>query len=235
MLSFSESSQHDYIAFARKLYKESTAMSSHEAISQYITESLYHEFSPEMALVRIFRLCHVKELTAELRALVSDDESYVMVLTGTYGMEPAWCDRRQSANHKVISINDITVSSQIPMFEEILINGMKVDLQQLYETGDVIASTKGMAGIFHVPDVKNSPQHIPAQEEFVQPYGITSEVGFGGIIFGGEGASSISLYTLFAFSRVPISDQAAASFCDMRSEIGTALAQRSHQTLFIDG
>lgn len=203
-------------------------------MSQHIVKSLFQSFGtpdePEMALVRIYRLLPVSHLPADLRPLVDQDEQYVMTLTGTYGLEDAWCDRRRSVNHKVIPIKKVMVSRLVPMFEAILVNGMQVDFQRLYATGDVVASTSGFGGTFFVPNVAVSPEHIPAQEEFVRPYGIISEVGFGGVIAGGE--DLISLYTLFAFSRVRISEQTAASFYAMRPLIGTALATRSGQTIF---
>jgi hypothetical protein len=234
LLTLAHATEEDLIDLGRRIERECRGFSSHEQVSQTIAESLYHEFRTgdehELALVRIYRLTPVKSLPPELRAQVSDDEQYVMALTGTYGMLESWCDRRTSVNHKVISIKQIAVRSLIPMFEEVLVNGMKVDFQRLYETGDIVASTKGFAGQFYVPDVSQSPHHIPAQEEFVKPYGIQSEVGFGGLI--GDGPNSVSLYTLFAFSRFPISTEAATHFFALRPHLGTALATHSGQTIF---
>jgi hypothetical protein len=52
-------------------------------------------------------------------------------------------------------------------------------------------------GVFHVPAAVNSP-FVPAQKDFVVPYGIASVLGFGGILPDGE------LFAVIIFARVAI-------------------------------
>ncbi len=234
MISLNVAGGADLVKLALEIVRGCRAFGSHEEVSQYVARSLYQNLGtpgePECALVRIYRLTPVTHLPSELQALVEEDERYVMALTGTYGAIENWCDRRKSANHKVIPIKKVAVQGLIPMFENILINGMRVDIDRLYATGDVIASTAGIAGTLYVPDVAQSPQHVPAQKEFVIPYGIKSQIGFGGVMAGG--GESISLYTLFIFTHVPVREDAAQAFFEMRPILGTALATRHGQTIF---
>lgn len=233
MLSLVIPNQQEYVAFANQISRECRGLGTHEAASQHITRRLYEEFqmpgNPEIALARIYRLTPVKVLPADLKALVEPGEQYVMVLTGTYGVANEWRDRRTSQNHRVIPIRKAAVSGLIPMFEDVLVNGMKVDFDLLYATGDVIASTGGLSGVFFVPDVTQAPQIID-QERFVKPYGICSEIGYGGVMAGGEGI--LSLYTLFIFTRVPVSMETAYAFFETRPSIGTALANTDERTIF---
>ena len=151
---------------------------------------------PALALVRIYRLTQIDDLPGYLRALVSEDEQQVMALTGTYGVETAWCDRKQSRGHQVIPVSAIAIPEKIPMFQRIL-GQLGIDLEHLYATQEVVGATKSK-GIAYVPDVPQA-SFIPAQAEFVEPYGIKSLLALGGFMSDGEDKSS--LYALFAFSR----------------------------------
>lgn len=234
MLSLATATARDFTGLATQIARACRGLPSHEAVSAYLTRSLYESFGPpedpECALVRVYRLVPTTHLPDELRVLVDGDERYVMALTGTYGLVESWRDRRLSANHKVIPIRQVAVRGLMPMFENVLINGLKVDIGRLYATGDVIASTQGFAGTFYIGDVSASPAHIPAQNDFVMPYGIRSEFGYGGVIAGG--GESLSLYTLFIFTRVPVSQETAQAFCETRPILGTELATRIGQTIF---
>jgi len=236
MLSLATATAREFTGLAMQIADHCRGYSSHEEVSRCVTRSLYESFgpedNPEIALVRIYRLVPTAHLPAELRALVDENERYVMALTGTYGMVESWQDRRMSASHKVIPIRQVTIRGLMPMFENVLLNGLKVDIDRLYATGDVITSTQGFAGMFYIGDVAASPAHIPAQDDFVIPYGIKSEFGYGGVIAGG--GESLSLYTMFIFTRVPVSEETAKAFFETRPILGTELATRIGQTVFAE-
>ncbi len=59
--------------------------------------------------------------------------------------------------------------------------------------------------VFHVPGAPGSP-YVPAQHDFVEPYGIRSVLGFGGLLASGD------LVAGLLFSRVPVSAEAADQF-----------------------
>ena len=60
-------------------------------------------------------------------------------------------------------------------------------------------------GVFHVPVAANSP-FIPAQQEFVAPYGVASVLGFGGMLPDGD------LFVAILFARVSIPVSTAEMF-----------------------
>jgi hypothetical protein len=70
--------------------------------------------------------------------------------------------------------------------------------------------------VFHVEDAVGSP-HIPAQHDFVLRYGITSVVGFGGLLRSGE------LYSVILFARVPIPKSSATRFRAIALDVRSAL------------
>jgi len=57
-------------------------------------------------------------------------------------------------------------------------------------------------GVFHVREARGS-QHIPAQDEFVTPYGMKSVGAIGGVISSGD------LFVTIMFSKTSISDNVA--------------------------
>lgn len=59
--------------------------------------------------------------------------------------------------------------------------------------------------VFHVLDAVNSP-HVPAQQEFVVPFGVRSVLGFGGMLPSGN------LIAIIVFSKMPISWETADMF-----------------------
>jgi hypothetical protein len=233
MLDFERSSQAGFEGFARDLWRNREQFPSHEGCSQHLTRSLYEQGiidgEPSLALVRVYRLTDVKDLPAEARAVVSADDRSVMALTGTYGMEEAWCDRKQSVGHKAIPLSAIAIPNKIPMFYEVLRQMGAKKLADLRQTQDLLPLLTKPDGTFHIPDVPSSSA-IPAQTNFVQPYGIKSLVGFGGAIKG-QG-SNTSLYLLYVFARVPISAEVAAQFNVMQPFIGTFLSMRPNEAIW---
>lgn len=223
----------EYVDFGKRMMTECERVTSHEQASQHICQQLYHmlqqEDQPALALVRVYRLTRVEDLPPDLRALVDPDELFVMSLTGTYGLQDEWRRRQDSAGHKVVPVNKIAIPSLIPMFEQLLVRDMKADLPRLYETRNVIGSVRSTGGTFYIEDVPTSPV-IPAQDTFVEPYGVKSLVGFGGLMAGSERLAS--LFVLVAFSRVHFTPEMADAFHRMHPFVGTALASRAAQPIF---
>ena len=70
--------------------------------------------------------------------------------------------------------------------------------------------------VFHVEHAVGSP-YIPAQSDFVVPYGIASVVGFGGVLGSGD------LYAAILFSRVHIPSESAKRFRSLALALRAAL------------
>jgi hypothetical protein len=69
--------------------------------------------------------------------------------------------------------------------------------------------------VFHVEEALGSP-YIPAQKEFVVPYGIRSIVGFGGVVRN-------DLFAVILFSRVKIARASAERFRSVALELRRGL------------
>jgi len=59
--------------------------------------------------------------------------------------------------------------------------------------------------VFYLPEAAGN-KYVPAQEDFVIPFGVSSVLGFGGILPSGN------LFVIIMFSRVPISPRTAEMF-----------------------
>ena len=70
--------------------------------------------------------------------------------------------------------------------------------------------------VFHVPEALGSP-YIPAQKEFVIPYGIKSVLGFGGLLPSGD------IFTTILFLKIPISREFAELFTTLSLNVKIAL------------
>ena len=70
--------------------------------------------------------------------------------------------------------------------------------------------------VFHVEQALGSP-FIPAQRDFVEPYGIASVVGFGGLLRSGE------LFSVILFSRATIPARCAARFRTIALDVRSSL------------
>ena len=69
---------------------------------------------------------------------------------------------------------------------------------------------------FHIAHAVDSP-YIPAQDDFVKPYGVKSVLGFGGVLSSGE------LFVVIMFSKVSISASTASSFHDLSANVKEAV------------
>lgn len=227
-------SRNDYVEIGRQLMQECSALHSHEEASQHICEQLYHRLQyqgePAMTLARIYRLTRIEDLPNELRSLVDPTELYAMTLTGTYGLLDNWRHRSLSQGHKAIPVNKIAMPAALPMFEQMLVREMGVNLERLYATHNVMESARATGGTFYIEDVPNSSV-IPAQEAFVKPYEVKSLVGFGGLMADLERRTT--LYVLFLFSKVHFTPEMAANLHEMRPFIGTALATKANESIFV--
>ena len=69
---------------------------------------------------------------------------------------------------------------------------------------------------FYVPEAVGSP-YIPAQDDFVIPYGIKSVLGFGGVLSSGE------LFVVIMFSKTSIPSQTAEGFKNLAPSVKVAV------------
>lgn len=129
-----------------------------------------------------------------------------LTLLGTAGDEPAWCSPERSAEHLAIPLLGAEAVARMPMVARLI---AQLGLQPgavLAPAPEQIPELAGMAlDVFHVAEARGSP-FIPAQERFVDRYGIRSVIGFGGVLPTG------ALFAVILFSRTPIARDLRAAF-----------------------
>lgn len=150
---------------------------------------------PTLVLSRIYLTTPFRRLAPSIkeRVLASSGRSVpynerFLTLVGTHGVEPEWCDVRASQGHAAIPLDEATIASA-PMlsrcFEQM---GVELGESERNETGIVVDGVGHSFGLFHVLHAKGSA-FVPAQSNFVVPYGVESVLGTGTVLL--DGAISI--------------------------------------------
>jgi hypothetical protein len=204
----------------RRLASESSSM---EESAQKITAYLYERFrdrnsnNRECVLVRFFKTHAYGGLSGELRRFADSmaagaalrEDTKCLVLLGTHGDESQWNSRRMSAGHQAIPLLSEAVVEQSPMISQLIRQLGLTTVAILRPTPEIIKELdQKRYGVFHVSEAANS-RYVPAQKDFVAPYGIASVLGFGGILPDGN------LFTVIIFARVPTSPPVAEMFRTM--------------------
>lgn len=189
-----------------------------EEVAQQWTQLIFEQMrqpngDPSFALVRIFHIGQGENLPPGVQAGADEKNEHWMSLAGTYGVEPEWCDRRQSKAHKAFTASSHTTAMLKFAFDNIMA------LKQFDTENPDIQTGSHQTGssFFCIPDAQGSA-HIPDQANFVKPYDIQSVVGFGNLFRDNMGA------ILFAFTLEPFNDQDAENFAAMGPYLMTSLA-----------
>ena len=155
------------------------------------------------------------------------DEQYgedmrCLTLLATAGENRQWNSRASSKDYKAIPLPSETFVASVPMLSRLVVQfGLEIrhlirpDPAQFAERYDV----------FHVAEAVGSP-YIPAQDDFVIPYGIKSVLGFGGLLATGE------LFAVILFAKVPISATVAERFTPMAVDIREVVSPFTHGPIF---
>ena len=168
----------------------------------------------ECVLVRFFKTHDIEKLPENLQSfakkLLSEENVLpsfkCLTLLATAGVEDTWKYREKSNGHQAIPLPSKEVLYRIPMMRN-LVKQMGLDVETVInpDPGLLKDLSQKTFNVFHVPEAENS-EYIPAQENFVKPYGIKSVLGFGGILPSGN------VFVVIIFSKVPISGDVANIF-----------------------
>lgn len=179
---------------------------------------------PQLALVRFYRTQPYRELEPELQRFARaalgeaprDEGMRCLTLLATAGVQGDWNDRHRSQAHRTIPLASVRMVHRAPMIAQ-LIEQMGLDVEHLVQTDTtVVPDAEGRTyNIFFVEKAPGSP-YIPAQAEFVVPFGIQSVLGFGGMLRG-------EMFAVVMFSRVPISPATANRFRNIALEVKATL------------
>lgn len=197
-------------------------------VVSYLYENLLDKETGERscALVRCYKTHPYAALEPDVRAFADsqlDPDAgraglRCLTLLATAGVEEAWNDRRRSVAHQAIPLSSAAAVERQPMLHALLVQ-LGVDIDALVDDpagGRRLDRQPRTFDVFHVPEALGSP-HVPAQDDFVAPYGIRSVVGFGGQLPDGE------VFAVMLFSRAPISRETAEQFRTITGSVALAL------------
>ena len=186
------------------------------------------------ALVRFYKTHAYGELDAELQKFADGilgrppDVKAVKCLTllGTTGEKAEWNSRKNSNGHKAILLPSEQVVAQIPMIAQLIKQlGLEASAVIKPEPSLLVDLQQKTYNVFHVADAKGSP-YIPAQLDFVEPFGIKSVVGFGGVLASGN------LFAAIMFCKVDVPRAAADNFKSLALDVKAAVDKLEQKQVF---
>ncbi|WP_128912229.1 two-component system sensor histidine kinase NtrB [Granulicella sibirica] len=231
----------EMIECGRALRIESQNSATMEDAARRIVSFLHGKLSSaygqtNCALVRCFKTHRFFDLPVELekvarKALLQNDPSPslpCLTLLATAGDRPEWNDRRTSQGHAVIPLESVELVERAPMIAA-LIRQMGLEIEStLYPDPQIILdSEQHTFNVFHVENANGDPL-IPAQKGFVGAYGISSVLGFGGLLPSGE------LFAIILFSKVRITRETAELFRTIALGVKLALLPFTRGRIFDD-
>ncbi len=129
-----------------------------------------------------------------------------LILLGTAGERSEWNSRANSIGHKAIPLPSEDIVAQFPMISQLVHQfGLDVNAVLQPDRTIIVDLDQRSYNVFYVPEAMGSP-YIPAQAEFVIPFGIQSALGFGGMLPSGD------LFAVILFSKVHIPRKTADMF-----------------------
>lgn len=231
MYSLASFSISDMTECASELRKLGAGASSAQDVAQRIASYLFRQLGNDQtgqqdcALVRCFLTRAYRELDPQSqdcvrRALACGPGSLDMkclTLFGTAGERPEWNERGRSRHYRSIPLTGNQSVAQFPMVSQLLQQlGVALTSTTQSESDLLVDCAEQTCNVFYVPEAKGSP-FVPAQEEFVIPFGIESVLGFAGVL------PSKELFTVILFSKQKISRETAELFKSLALSLKLAL------------
>jgi hypothetical protein len=177
------------------------------------------------SLVRFFKTHPYENLEKELEEFAVKmlggkaplPKTKCFTLLGTVGENPEWNMRSASRGHQSIPLPSEEVVHQIPMMRNVIKQlGLSVSSVVKPDPALLLDMEQKTYSVFLVPEAVGSP-YIPAQENFVVPYGVKSVMGFGGILPSGD------LFVIIIFLKVPVARETADLFKNLSLNIKLAI------------
>jgi hypothetical protein len=226
----------DAADLARLLESAAAGASGRQDAAEHVVETIFQSFhiaeteDPSCVLVRCFQTStyahmplHYRDAADQLLDAVPAnpgalEQMRCLALLATRGIRQVWNDVLTSVGHQAIPLPSVEVVRKAPMIAR-LMDQLGVSIERIVappDSPDFLIDTPSDFRIFHIPDALGSP-FIPAQSNFVEPFGVRSVVGMGGVLPGGD------LLAVVLFTRVPISQAVAFRFSTVASALRRAL------------
>jgi len=196
-------------------------------IVRYLHDTLIDGQSGERtcSLIRFFKTHAYEGLDDELKDFALNmlggsaplPEIKCLTLLGTVGENQEWNSRGTSKGHRAIPLPSEEVVHQIPMMRNLIQQlGLTVRSVVKPDPALLLDMEQKTYNVFFVPEALDSP-YIPAQKEFVVPYGIKSVMGFGGML------PSLDIFVIIMFLKASISREVADLFKNLSLNIKLAI------------
>lgn len=201
-----------------------------QAATQTCVEGIYDAFADSIVLIRLFMVLPLEKLpdrdqtfvkqVLEDRDIASllNEETLVLSLLGTCGLEPEWGDRYQSKRYLGIPLVTSDFVSTMPMVAKLMDDlGIGLAWLDARDTDLVVRAMGGAAQIFYVADAKmavdEAGRRVVAREDFVSTYDVQTVFGLGGSYVDG------TLITMLVFTRESIARSEVDRFQLLFNEI----------------
>ena len=192
-----------------------------ETVAQRSVHYLYNNLvdpstgKPACALARFFKTHSYGELPQDLQSYATKSLEQIdtlsptvkcLTLLATAGEHPDWNDRRTSQGHQVIPLTSAKGVQEIPMMAQLIRSfGLAINTVVAPDPTLLIELERKTFNVFFVSQAAGS-EFIPIQTDFVDPFGVKSVIGFGGML------SSGNLFAIILFTKVSIPEATAQLF-----------------------
>jgi len=230
----------DILECSSRMRRLGIGESSMEAAAGAVVRYLYDDLvdaetgRPALALVRLYKTHRFDELEPDLQAFAEAVSpkgrvaggAPCLTLLASAGVESDWNDRRLSKGHRAIPLHDSAAIAALPMVYRLTRDLGLADEDLVNPSPALFRATDGQpGGVFYVADARGS-EHVPAQDDFVAPYGIRSVLGFGGLLPSGYA------FAVVMFATVSVSREIAEAFAPLTFAAQLALLPFVERRLF---
>ncbi|MCX6698216.1 MAG: hypothetical protein NTV84_11880 [Methanoregula sp.] len=230
----------DMVDFSSALRQMGSGAASMEEVADKIVHYLYENLvdkktgEKSCVLVRLFKTHPYGELDEDLEEFARNilktspgsPAMKCLILLASAGTQPEWNSRKQSRGHKAIPLPSEYFVRAFPMISQ-MIQQMGLEIMTILQPDPAVVMdmTQKTYNVFHIPEATGN-KYIPAQDDFVIPFGVRSVIGFGGILPSGN------LFVIIMFSKVPIPRQTADMFRSLALSVKVAILPFVGKTLF---
>jgi hypothetical protein len=230
----------DMVEVSSALRKMGTGATSLEEVADKIVHYLHDHLIDKKtgekacALVRFFKAHPYGELEEDLQEFARNvmktspgsPAMKCLILLASAGTLPEWNSRKQSRGHKAIPLPSEHFVRAFPMISQMIQQmGLEIVTIMQPDPAVVVDMTQKTYNVFHIPEATGN-KYIPAQDDFVIPFGVRSVIGFGGILPSGN------LFVIIMFSKVPVPRQTAEMFRSLALSVKVAVLPFVGKKLF---
>lgn len=224
MARISEAGKELVLELERELQVRTRGAKSFAQAAQIYTDLFWERLRESIILARVFATVPFGKLPEKNQSFVKNlaksagiaelihQETPVLSLMGTRGLEPQWNDAKSSQGHVGIPLASADFIDAIPMMSRLLKQmGLGLDWIDRRDTELVAKSIGTTAGVFFVRDAAEETdvqgRKIIAAQDFVKKYGVKTVFGLGGGFVG-----SPTFMTSIIFCNEQLDKERAESF-----------------------